>query len=108
MHFYLPSCLQTAKKSFVFEKRLSFAHLTTTLGESITRSILLLMSNREAGCEYKLNQVYIDFGLTRPVIELKSTVSAADALSTRLMAKNDEIDKINCVVIYRMLCCTFD
>ena len=50
------------------------------------------MPSREAGCEYKLNQVCIDFGLTRPAIELKSTVSAADALSTRLMAKNDKID----------------
>ena len=98
----------TEKISSFFEKRLSFVHLTTTRDESITRSILLLMSSREGGCEYKLNQVCIDFGLTRPVIEPKSTVSAAGAFSTRLMTKNDKIDKINSVVIYRMLCCTFD
>ena len=48
------------------------------------------------------------FGLTRRVIEPKSTVSAADALSTRLKVKNDKIDKINSVVINKMQCCTFD
>ena len=32
-------------------------------------------------------QTFSSFGLTRPVIEPKSTVSAAEALSTRLMIK---------------------
>ena len=44
---------------------------------------LLLISSREAGCKYKL---FSSFGLIRPVIQPKS-VSAADALSTRLMIK---------------------
>ena len=42
-----------------FEKRLSFAHLSTTHGESFTLPILLLISSREAGCEYKLFQVLV-------------------------------------------------
>ena len=63
---------------------LSFAHLSTTHGESFTLPILLLISSREAGCKYKL---FSSFGLTRTVIEPKSTVSAADASSTRLMIK---------------------
>ena len=44
----------------------------------------MLIFSQEAGCEYKL---FSSFGLTRAVIEPKSTVSAADALSTRLMIK---------------------
>ena len=60
--------------------------------------MLLLIPSREAGCEYKFNQVCIDFGLTRRVIETKSTVPAANALSTRLMTKSDKSDKIKCVI----------
>ena len=74
---------QRKNRSF-FEKRLSFAHLSTTHGESFTLTILLLTSSREAGCKYKL---FSSFGLTRPVIEPKSTVLEADALCTRLMIK---------------------
>ena len=46
--------------------------------------MLLLISSREAGCKYKL---FSSFGLTRPVIELIFTVSAAVTLCTRLMIK---------------------
>ena len=61
----LPTCLPHAVKA---------SHLPT----------LLLISSREAGCKYKL---FSSFGLTKAVIEPKSTVSTADALSTRLMIK---------------------
>ena len=71
-------------------------------GESFILPILLLIACRGARCEYKLFS-----SLTRPVFKPKSTVSAADTLSTRLMIKNDK-SKINSVVIYRMLCCAFD
>ena len=76
------------KNRSLFEKRLSFAHLSTTLGESFTLLILLLISSREAGCECKLLS---SFGLTRPIIESKFTISAADVLSTRLMIKNNKL-----------------
>ena len=82
------SCLYIQRKNCsFFEKRFLFAHH----GESFTRPILLLISSREAGCEYKL---FSKFGLTRPVIEPKSTVSAADALSTRPTIKNDKINSV--------------
>ena len=45
-------------------------------GKSFTLPTLLLIFSREAGCKYKL---FSNFGLTRAVIEPKSTVSAADA-----------------------------
>ena len=45
-------------------------------GESFTLPTLLLIFSREAGCKYKL---FLNFGLTRAVIEPKSTISAADA-----------------------------
>ena len=69
---------QQKNRSF-FEKRLSLAYLSTTHGKSFTLPILLLISSREAGCKCKL---FSNFGLTRAVIEPKSTVSAADNLST--------------------------
>ena len=93
------------KNCLFFEKRLSFAHLSTTHSESFILPILLLIFSREAGCEYKL---FLSFDLTKPVIEPKSILSAADALSTRLLIKNDKIGKTNSVVICRMLRYTFD
>ena len=96
-----------SKKSLIFEKRLSFADLSTTHGESFTLPILLLISSREAGCKCKL---FSSYGLTRTVIEPKSTVSAADSLCTGLIIKMLLYKNFitNSVVIYRMLCCTFD
>ena len=85
-----------------FEKRLSFAHLSTTHGENFTLLILLLIFSRDAGCEYKL---FSSFSLIRPVIEPKSAISAADTLSTRLMIKNDKFGNINSVVIISQLRC---
>ena len=80
---------------------LSFAHLAPTHGKNFTLFILLLISSREAACEYKH---FSSFGLTRRVIEPKSTVSAADALSTQLMIRNDKIGKIKfCYIQNSML-----
>ena len=85
---------------------MSFVYLFTTHDESFTLPILLLVSSRKAGCEYKL---FSSFSLTRPVIEPKSTILAADTLSTRLMIKSDNFGKINSVVsLRRMLRSTFN
>ena len=59
---FLFTKLSTDRKNYsFFEKRLSFAHLSTTHGENFTLPILLLISSREAGCEYKL---FLSFSLT--------------------------------------------
>ena len=85
------------------EKVVHFLRKVCRLPASFTLPILLLIFSREAGCEYSSC-----FGLTRPIIEPKSTVSEADALSTRLLIKNDKIGKANSVVTCRMLRCTFN
>ena len=64
-------------------KGLLFAHLSTTHGESFTLPVLLLISSRKLDVNTNFFQVLV----SRPVIEPKSTVSAVDALSTRLMIK---------------------
>ena len=87
------------------EKIVHFSRKVCRLPTSFTLPLLSLIFSREAGCEYKL---FSSFNLTRPVIEPKSTVSEADALSTRILIKNDKIGKTNSVVICRMLRCTFD
>ena len=85
MAFLFTKLFTEIEKTFIFREKASFARLSTTHSESITRFILLLISSREAGCEYKLFSTFV---LTRPVIEPKFTVSAADVLST--LATNDK------------------
>ena len=87
------------------EKNAHFSRKVCCLPTSFTLPILLLIFNRKAGCEYK---IFSSFGVTRPVTKPKSTVSKADALSARLLIKNDKIGKTNSVVICRMLRCTFN
>ena len=79
--FYSPSCLgqETAKGPFGLRVKLPPAHLSTTHGGGFTLSLFNV--ERQAGKLWI--PIFIVFGLTRLGIEPESTVSVADALSTR-------------------------
>ena len=99
---FLFSKLSTDSEKIVHFSRKG-CRLLTCLPDTVKAShcpFYCLISRREAGCEFKL---FSSFGLTRPVIEPKSSVSAADALFTRLVIKKDKIGKTNSIVICRML-----
>ena len=79
--FYLPNCRgqKTAKRSTVFESSCPLSTCVIIYGGGFTLSFFII--EREVG---KLEKaIFLVFGLNRPGIEPRSTVSVADALWTR-------------------------